>query len=299
MQEYVNAYRFHEKFRFASPDDISQPHVRAHLITSPCPISSNPQQEMQFLFNSYVGALYIEGGVSKVEGWVHRVLLPDMTPPASPISSPSPSSSPPPSSYGSVPHTPFNPPQPSTIPPPVPENAGFLPSLAFVNQIAAQKSLSITYTSSSSGPPHQPTWVVHCFSTCSSVSCISIGSITRSVCSKRKPVWRGCRQKPEDRKGRSCAKSILCHGLGSATAVISSPSPTKQNCSAGHLLVFYFVNRSTPCHAKNIYKRKAAHCVQKHNYLAEVPEYNIHPDESQEDFDLRIQLRHSCCRRST
>ena len=39
-------------------------------------------------------------------------------------------------------------------------------SLASVNEMAAQRGLSIRYVPSQKGPDHQPTWTIRCYSKC-------------------------------------------------------------------------------------------------------------------------------------
>ena len=41
-----------------------------------------------------------------------------------------------------------------------------VPTLASVNEMAAQRGLSIRYVPSQKGPDHQPTWMTRCYSKC-------------------------------------------------------------------------------------------------------------------------------------
>jgi hypothetical protein len=108
-----------------------------------------------------------------VEEWFKMALFSPQTPqtPSSPRSLSSSHSA----SFFSPP-----PPEPTAAPPPVPLD-GFQPSLAFVNQMAAQRGIIVNYTASSTGPPHNPVWEVRCHCKFLSSLCVISNSFLQSM----------------------------------------------------------------------------------------------------------------------
>ncbi|KIJ66250.1 hypothetical protein HYDPIDRAFT_86964 [Hydnomerulius pinastri MD-312] len=136
----------------------------------------NPQildqpEESRRLFNSYVGAVYVQKGLPVVLDWISRLLNPEVEPPQAPGSTPASNiplpQSPPPYSSSSASVTPV---PPSAPPPPMPGTpTGNTPSvnaLALFNQTCSQRGLIINWESESEGPPHQPRWQVKCLGEC-------------------------------------------------------------------------------------------------------------------------------------
>jgi dsRNA-specific ribonuclease len=134
MEGWIVGYGLPNKLRY-SPDV-------AESIKSP--------KELLFLLDSYVGAVYLQSGLAPIQEWLRRLIDPDSQP-----HPPSPSSAP--THYNNMMSN-YHPPQPSTSPPPLPQ----LISLSLVNQTAMQKGTPVVYEAESSGPPHQPRWVVRC-----------------------------------------------------------------------------------------------------------------------------------------
>ncbi|KAH7930606.1 hypothetical protein BV22DRAFT_1028326 [Leucogyrophana mollusca] len=120
-------------------------------------------EETRFLFHSYIGALYTEKGFPIVYTWISRLISPDSEPPPLPgssaISIPASSA---PTSYGSAaPPQPYQPP-PAVPPPPTTSSAPSTGVLAVFNQTMTQRGLTVEWPAESTGPPHQPRWVVRC-----------------------------------------------------------------------------------------------------------------------------------------
>ncbi|KAL4070660.1 hypothetical protein J3A83DRAFT_3239525 [Scleroderma citrinum] len=114
--------------------------------------------ESCFLFNSYVGAVYVQKGFPTVVQWISRLIDPN----SEGISVPGDAASPPPYSSNSA-----VPPMPITAPPPIPDTAppsiqSGLGILATFNQTCAQRGIAVNWDAISDGPPHQPRWIVRC-----------------------------------------------------------------------------------------------------------------------------------------
>ncbi|KAJ3750777.1 hypothetical protein DFH05DRAFT_1468529 [Lentinula detonsa] len=144
--------------------------LKTKLRTPDPRILENPQ-EMKKFFLIYIGAVYISSEMSIVENWIVQLIDPDAaiqnTASASASYSSQHSSSMPPQ-YSAPPPAP-----PRSSPPPLPPDyppSSTSPtpllwlSLATVNQTAAQKHVNISYQAEPTvGPPHAPTWTVHCY----------------------------------------------------------------------------------------------------------------------------------------
>ncbi|KAJ3849449.1 hypothetical protein EV368DRAFT_85523 [Lentinula lateritia] len=153
--------------------------LKPKLRTADLTILEDPQ-EMKKYFFIYVGAVYISGDMPTVNNWIaplidpNAVLLPDFISASNSSSSQTSSqqtsqqsqhSSSRPPRYTAPPPPPVNPPP---IPPDYPPagsssmGAAALLTLATINQTAVQKGVNIQYQGDSSGPAHDPTWIVHC-----------------------------------------------------------------------------------------------------------------------------------------
>jgi hypothetical protein len=153
-----------------------------------------------------MGAVYVEQGINVVEEWFKKAMFPTQTPPpGSPLSHGSPSSSSYSGSFFSPP-----PPQPMAAPPPVPPD-GIQPSLAFVNQTALQKGMNISYSESSSGPPHNPVWEVRCSRKFLSLLCVILSSFLQSMGTKVESEQVELGKLPK--KKRLAGHSIVRDGL--------------------------------------------------------------------------------------
>ncbi|KAJ3800200.1 hypothetical protein GGU11DRAFT_429780 [Lentinula aff. detonsa] len=144
--------------------------LKTKLRTPDPRILENPQ-EMKKFFLIYVGAVFISSEMSIVENWIVQLIDPDAalqnTASASASYSSQHTSSMPPQ-YSAPPPAP-----PQSSPPPLPPDyppSSTSPtpllwlSLATVNQTAAQKHVNISYQAEPTvGPPHAPTWTVHCY----------------------------------------------------------------------------------------------------------------------------------------
>ncbi|ESK90931.1 ribonuclease iii [Moniliophthora roreri MCA 2997] len=173
---------------------LEQHHLKGKLRFAPN-VDPNPlqdPQELRHYFNTFVGAVFLRSGVDVVNSWIVSLLDPTAVfNPAdvaeqqtTPIATSS--NAPPPYLQSHTqyqpqlanPPPPPPPPPPAAMPPPMPaqppppppmshsppraNGLQFLPTLALVNQTAAQRGLQITYEADSFGPPHQPTWTVRC-----------------------------------------------------------------------------------------------------------------------------------------
>ncbi|KAK0465560.1 uncharacterized protein EV420DRAFT_1637681 [Desarmillaria tabescens] len=124
--------------------------------------------ELRTFFHTYIGALYIRNGMAEVQEWISRLIDPTQEPAS--IHSP-----PPQQTQGPAPQPPQSPPPPippssmpfnPASPPPMaqtPQGISSLITLQLVNQTAAQKGVTVTYSAESQGPPHAPTWTVQCY----------------------------------------------------------------------------------------------------------------------------------------
>jgi dsRNA-specific ribonuclease len=135
-------------------------------------------QEGRKLFNSYVGAVYLQDGMAACQKWISRLIDPDWEVPALPESegeakrprieppnllqpaAPAPPLPGLPLSIGSsISHTP--PPYQATIS----STSAAAPGMAFLpvfNQVANQRRVQVDYPANFSGPPHAGRWSVKC-----------------------------------------------------------------------------------------------------------------------------------------
>ncbi|PPQ99570.1 hypothetical protein CVT24_005358 [Panaeolus cyanescens] len=167
---WVSAYGLKNRIRISATE--------IHLLDVP--------EQMRTYFYTYVGALYIRNGHGPLlQNWVSKLIDPtyeaDIVLPADTKSSiaslpPAYHSSSPPNQFaqsyatppppaGPPPPLPGSPPPNSMIPPStsgMPSNMMSLITLALVNQTAAKKGVTISYTAVPQGPPHQPIWTVRC-----------------------------------------------------------------------------------------------------------------------------------------
>jgi len=143
---------------------VACPHERRAELNEPL--------ETRHLFDSYVGALYIERGYSSVQTWIRALVDPDFA--SSTSGSPPPGSS----AFGSSIFGSStlgsrtgaymgNPPPPASPPPPLPSNplAPGAPKSAFLslfNQTATQRGVKVEWNAAMSGPGHSLTWTVEC-----------------------------------------------------------------------------------------------------------------------------------------
>lgn len=88
-------------------------------------------EETRVLFCSYIGAVFVESGLTPIQEWISLIINPNDVPPQ----------------------------QPTPPPPPLPATMN---QLAFFNQLATQRGLAVTYPAESTGPSHQPRWTVQC-----------------------------------------------------------------------------------------------------------------------------------------
>ncbi|EGN93111.1 hypothetical protein SERLA73DRAFT_64528 [Serpula lacrymans var. lacrymans S7.3] len=135
---WVSTYRLKDKVRCATSTVLDTP------------------EETRFLFHSYVGAVYTSKGMAEVCPWISRLICPEVEPPVLP---------------GGLNQTRPAPgmPQPPLYPtsailsgssaPGLPASAG---TLAIFNQTANKMGLPVNYPAESSGPSHNPQWIVRC-----------------------------------------------------------------------------------------------------------------------------------------
>jgi len=104
----------------------------------------------QQLFDTYVGAAYVEQGYPKTKAWIQSLVDPDSV-----------STSVGGSSMGT---STDNPPPPTTSPPPLPNNStGAGSFLAKFNETAMRHRANVIWNAASSGSSaHLPTWMVDC-----------------------------------------------------------------------------------------------------------------------------------------
>ncbi|KAF9074851.1 ribonuclease III domain-containing protein [Rhodocollybia butyracea] len=152
--------------------------LKSRLRTSSPSVYNDPQEMRQY-FLAYVGAVYLSSGMSTAENWLVQLIDPN----AQPLDFPGQASDPLANAISMPPQYSLPPPAPTTQPPPLPHPLppGYPPasnstsstsamsipwlSLAAVNQAASQRHASINYVADTmTGPPHAPTWTVHCLS---------------------------------------------------------------------------------------------------------------------------------------
>jgi len=124
-------------------------------------------QEARFLFNSYVGAVCVQGGLQATANWIGKLVKPDSDQPPdlmgnlgsrptfapathAQAGTPHAAATAPPPYYPSAPQAPASPP------------AGPQGTLALFNERCAQRGISIEWISTSNGPSHGPRWEVRC-----------------------------------------------------------------------------------------------------------------------------------------
>ncbi|KAH7916468.1 hypothetical protein BJ138DRAFT_1052838 [Hygrophoropsis aurantiaca] len=119
-------------------------------------------EETRFLFYSYIGALYSVQGFHTVLNWISKLIDPASEPRHPPSSNAMTGRAPSVfSSRSSVPPPPPSQPPP-TAPPPPPSTLPTISVLAIFNQTMTQQGSTVEYPAESSGPSHQPRWVVRC-----------------------------------------------------------------------------------------------------------------------------------------
>ncbi|KAI6031463.1 hypothetical protein BKA83DRAFT_4200699 [Pisolithus microcarpus] len=120
-------------------------------------------QEYNFLFNSYVGAVYDQKGFPTVIQWLGRLIEPEA--PAVPL--PGDGASPPPYTSNSSAHsspvaTTSTTLSSMTLDSPPPNVPPSMTVLATFNQTCTQRGMTINWDATADGPSHQPRWVVRC-----------------------------------------------------------------------------------------------------------------------------------------
>ncbi|KAI6012443.1 hypothetical protein F5J12DRAFT_971023 [Pisolithus orientalis] len=121
-------------------------------------------EEYNFLFNSYVGAVYDQKGFPSIIQWIGRLVDPE----APTIPLPGDGASPPPYTSNSSLHsspaaTTSTTLSSATLDSPPPQNVPpSMTVLATFNQTCAQRGMTINWDATADGPSHQPRWVVRC-----------------------------------------------------------------------------------------------------------------------------------------
>lgn len=120
-------------------------------------------EEYNFLFNSYVGAVYDQKGFPAAIQWLGRLVEPEA--PAVPL--PGDGASPPPYTSNSSAHsspvaTTSTTLSSMTLDSPPPNVQPSMAVLATFNQTCTQRGLTINWDATADGPTHQPRWVVRC-----------------------------------------------------------------------------------------------------------------------------------------
>ncbi|KAI0079639.1 hypothetical protein K474DRAFT_1591679 [Panus rudis PR-1116 ss-1] len=141
LDSWVSGYKLRDKLR-------SSLDAREQILRDP--------KETKHLFCSYVGALYVQSGMSVIQGWIGTLVDPsyDSQPGSRDPHSPAP------------PEPMYQPPPPANPPPPLPNplapaqpQAAFLP---LFNQTAMQRRLAVEYPATFTGPAHAGRWTVKC-----------------------------------------------------------------------------------------------------------------------------------------
>jgi len=167
-------------------DWITEYNIKSKVCISPSDAHLlDDEQETLRLFYAYVGGLYTCGGLKPVQTWISRLVDPtsQVTLPAeAPSVAPPTSYTVPVSGFSqlqiqnaSVPPAPLGPPgvqppPPPRSPPPMPSFGSSPPpaypqnppSLAIINQTAAQKGFVLSYPAVQEGQAHAPIWNVRC-----------------------------------------------------------------------------------------------------------------------------------------
>jgi hypothetical protein len=135
--------------------ELKEPRVELWLKIGdqPCTDITINGQETRYLFDAFVGALYVEHGYSSVQAWIRPLIDPNSAPSTSGTTSHM-------GAFG-------NPPPPASPPPPLPHNSAAPGApksvyLSMFNQTAAQRGVKIEWTAVQSGPGHALTWNVEC-----------------------------------------------------------------------------------------------------------------------------------------
>ncbi|KAK0233613.1 hypothetical protein IW262DRAFT_1331463 [Armillaria fumosa] len=146
---------------------IDEYQLRKKIRAFPHTVLDDPN-ELRIFFHTFIGALYIRNGMNDVQEWISRLIDPNHDPASMP--------SPPQQQQQQQQQTQGMPTQPSQPPPPMPSfnssppppmaqtapSISSLITLQLVNQTAAQRGYTVTYSAESQGPPHAPIWTVHC-----------------------------------------------------------------------------------------------------------------------------------------
>ncbi|KAG0707444.1 hypothetical protein DFH29DRAFT_895777 [Suillus ampliporus] len=124
-------------------------------------------EEARFLFNSYVGAVCVQGGLQATTDWISKLVKPNDQPlalvgspqsrPFSPALPPTAPPHPGTSQAAPPPYYPPTPPPASSLPSGVPQG-----TLALFNQTCHQRGYSVGWDASANGPQHDPRWEVKC-----------------------------------------------------------------------------------------------------------------------------------------
>ncbi|OAX32861.1 hypothetical protein K503DRAFT_749435 [Rhizopogon vinicolor AM-OR11-026] len=151
VRSWLNSYdtELKRRVRRASPNILDDP------------------EEARFLFNSYVGAVCVQGGLQATANWIGKLVKPDSDQPPGLMGNlgSRPTFAPATHAQAGTPHAaatappPYYPsaPQVPTPPPVVP-----LGTLALFNQTCNQRGFSLEWNSTSNGPSHDPRWEVRC-----------------------------------------------------------------------------------------------------------------------------------------
>ncbi|KAI0048334.1 hypothetical protein FA95DRAFT_1678383 [Auriscalpium vulgare] len=154
IDEWVTNYQLREKVRCPG-------HLRESL---------KHADETFFLFHTYVGAAYLQHGLSDIISWIGKLLDPEYEPSTSTVTSVPEghrqmARSPPPPHAMHSPGAYSNPPPPSATPPPLPVSSAFASQSAILpifNQLCSQRRVTLDWPAVSTGPPHAPSWTVDC-----------------------------------------------------------------------------------------------------------------------------------------
>ncbi|KAI0049036.1 hypothetical protein FA95DRAFT_1677836 [Auriscalpium vulgare] len=140
IDEWVTKYGLREKVRCtaAARESLSEP------------------EETRYLFTTYVGAAYHQHGLRTVQAWIGKLVDPEYEP-APEISATSAQAS----TQPFVQQNRFASPPP-TSPPSLPSSPSALAILPLFNQMCAQNSVQVLWMTTSTGPPHSPSWTADC-----------------------------------------------------------------------------------------------------------------------------------------
>lgn len=160
-------------------------------------------QTTRHLFDTYVGAAYVEQGYSRTKAWIQSLVDPDSV-----------SSSVGGSSMGA---STDKPPPPKTSPPPLPNNStGAGAFLARFNETAMRHRANIVWNATSSGgSAHLLTWKADCIGKYSRLSDWPSGDTEIFSRSRRNIERHGGRKEQATGERRGCASGIPILRLGS------------------------------------------------------------------------------------